>query len=152
VDSWLRRRISKQILARLGASGPDSLTEANFPEYPAAPHPTATLVTESDWSNDDRPGDINWRARMQRDIRTGYTYVYGRQVQKQIEKFGFTEKRWVSRHDERVRHTHMEANGQTVPVHSQFTVGGSRLSFPGDPLGPYEEIVNCRCVPVAVAR
>lgn len=55
-------------------------------------------------------------------------------------------KRWLSTPDERTRPTHVEANGQAVPLDSAFTVGDSRLDFPGDPDGPDAEICNCRCV------
>lgn len=152
VDGWLRRKVSKQLLARIGAVGRNALGDPIFPEYPVAPHASGTLVTEEDWASDDRPGDINWRARMQRDIRTGYTKVYGRQVQRQLEKYGFAEKKWVSRHDEHVRHTHAVANGQTVPLHSTFSVGGENLRFPGDPTATPGEVINCRCIAVGVDR
>jgi hypothetical protein len=26
-----------------------------------------------------------------------------------------------------------------------FTVGGASLMYPGDPAGPAEEVINCRC-------
>jgi hypothetical protein len=32
-----------------------------------------------------------------------------------------------------------------VALHAKFDVGGSMLDFPGDPLGAYDEIINCRC-------
>lgn len=54
-------------------------------------------------------------------------------------------KRWVSIPDERRRDTHGEAEGQTVPIHAMFEVGGYELEFPGDPLGPAKEVINCRC-------
>lgn len=43
------------------------------------------------------------------------------------------------------RDTHGEANGQRVLDFEYFTVGGWPLRHPGDPSGPAEEIVNCRC-------
>ena len=58
---------------------------------------------------------------------------------------GKTHKMWVTKHDQRVRHTHVEADGQTVPIDKPFEVGGSELQFPCDPLGSAKEIVNCRC-------
>ena len=38
--------------------------------------------------------------------------------------------------DKRTRDTHVVADGQRVPVGSQFIVGGAELAFPGDPSGP----------------
>lgn len=55
------------------------------------------------------------------------------------------EKVWLSTTDSRTRPTHRSADGQRVPVGSSFTVGGFSLSFPGDPSGPAQEIISCRC-------
>lgn len=61
-----------------------------------------------------------------------------------------TGQRWVAHHDNRTRATHMAADGQTVKVGMTFRVGGFPLRYPGDPEGPIQEIINCRCVLVAV--
>ena len=58
---------------------------------------------------------------------------------------GKTQKTWIAKHDQRVRHTHVEADGQTVAIDKPFLVGDSELQFPCDPLGSSKEIVNCRC-------
>lgn len=55
-------------------------------------------------------------------------------------------KRWVTADDDRVRPTHQDADGQTVPMSHRFNVGGSMLDYPGDPSGPDGEVCNCRCV------
>lgn len=55
------------------------------------------------------------------------------------------EKRWQSTPDQRVRHTHATADGQVRPLHDPFEIGDHRLQFPGDPLGPAGEVINCRC-------
>lgn len=54
-------------------------------------------------------------------------------------------KRWQATHDQRVRHTHKDADGQLRPLMKTFRVGESRLQFPGDPRGAPEEVINCRC-------
>lgn len=56
-------------------------------------------------------------------------------------------KVWVTMADERVRPTHVEAEGQERRVDEPFDVGGGKLRFPGDTsLGaPLKEIINCRC-------
>jgi hypothetical protein len=54
-------------------------------------------------------------------------------------------KEWRSRHDEKVRVNHMEADGQRVPFWAPFLVGGEYLQFPGDPTGSPENVINCRC-------
>lgn len=55
------------------------------------------------------------------------------------------EKRWQATDDQRVRHNHRQADGQIRPLHDPFDVGGQPLQFPGDPLGPAGEVINCRC-------
>jgi hypothetical protein len=57
----------------------------------------------------------------------------------------FRTKTWLSARDGRVRDTHQEADGQTVPVDQPYSVGGSSMSYPGDPAGPNQETCNCRC-------
>ena len=54
-------------------------------------------------------------------------------------------KQWHGNLDRRIRPHHRAAHGQVVPVTGSFTVGDSRLRFPGDPLAPLEEIRLCRC-------
>jgi hypothetical protein len=52
--------------------------------------------------------------------------------------------------DHRTRSTHEIADGQRVPLASPFLVGGFQLAFPGDPSGPPQEIIQCRCVSLLV--
>lgn len=59
---------------------------------------------------------------------------------------------WVSRHDEEVRTQHRAADGQIVSVGGTFNIGGHRLRFPGDPVGPPETWINCRCLLRPVRR
>jgi uncharacterized protein with gpF-like domain len=54
-------------------------------------------------------------------------------------------KQWWSSQDSRVRPTHRAAHGQLAPPGGRFTVGGAALRYPGDPLGPPTEVINCRC-------
>lgn len=55
-------------------------------------------------------------------------------------------KIWWTAQDARVRPSHVAAHGDAVPLDDSFEVGVSRLRFPGDPQGPPEEVINCRCV------
>lgn len=54
-------------------------------------------------------------------------------------------KTWVATRDGRTRPSHAAAHGQTRPVSEPFDAGGARLQYPGDPLAPPGETVNCRC-------
>lgn len=55
-------------------------------------------------------------------------------------------KEWLAGQDERTRETHAEAGrGPPIGMNDTFTVGDAQLEYPGDPAGPPEEIINCRC-------
>lgn len=60
------------------------------------------------------------------------------------------EKVWIATTDSRTRPSHREADGQRVPVAGTFTVGGFSLAFPGDPSGPPQEVIQCRCTTLLV--
>lgn len=62
-------------------------------------------------------------------------------------KQGYKYKTWITMRDDKVRHTHAEANGYKVGIFDSFHIGASEMSFPRDySLGAgAEEIVNCRC-------
>lgn len=59
-------------------------------------------------------------------------------------------KMWLATEDHRTRPTHQEADGQRVPMDQPFLVGGFELAFPGDPTGPPQEIIQCRCTMLLV--
>ena len=54
-------------------------------------------------------------------------------------------KTWLATEDTRTRPTHREADGQRTLLREPFRVGGAPLLFPGDPRGPAQEVINCRC-------
>lgn len=53
---------------------------------------------------------------------------------------------WITMSDSDVRHSHKDANGQTVPTGSAFEVAGEKLMYPGQPVGDPSVWINCRCV------
>lgn len=59
---------------------------------------------------------------------------------------GMKYKEWIATNDERTRDSHRDAHGQVVSIDEPFDVGGVQLDYPGDPSGPPEEVINCRCV------
>lgn len=62
------------------------------------------------------------------------------------------ERMWLATDDDRTRRTHREAEGQRSPIGGLFTVGRAELRRPGDPLGPPEEVIQCRCTTLLVER
>lgn len=55
-------------------------------------------------------------------------------------------KQWLTMRDDAVRDTHQRLHGDTVALAGTFDVGGHRLAYPGQPIGPPEVWINCRCV------
>lgn len=53
---------------------------------------------------------------------------------------------WVTMEDDKVRASHQEAHGQQTVTGKPFTVGGSELLYPGQPVGDPANWINCRCV------
>lgn len=61
------------------------------------------------------------------------------------EGLGWHGKRWVSMHDDRVRSSHKHLDGQRVAIGSAFMTQSGPIRYPGDPLAPFGETINCRC-------
>lgn len=55
------------------------------------------------------------------------------------------QKRWDTERDERVRTSHRAVDGDVLDLGMPFYVDGVPLMFPGDPMGPPETVINCRC-------
>lgn len=92
-----------------------------------------------------------WRAAAREDARTASSGAYNETQIRRIQADSkLTHKRWVTRRDQRVRHSHHRADGQTIPKASLFQVGAARLLYPGQGTFPYDEIANCRCIVVGV--
>ena len=60
---------------------------------------------------------------------------------------GKTRKTWNTMVDKRVRHTHEELEGLTIPIMTPFNVGGYEMFQPKDTSrgAGMEEIAGCRC-------
>lgn len=59
-------------------------------------------------------------------------------------------RRWQATMDSRTRIDHRLADGQTVALDEPFRVGTASLAYPGDPNGPAETVINCRCVSLTI--
>lgn len=88
------------------------------------------------WFSEDRA-----RFSAEDEANTLFNYEQYRQA---VED-GYTHKRWIAMKDERVRLTHAEVDGTTVPIDEYFSVGDWMMRFPKDPEAGPEETVNCRC-------
>ncbi len=54
-------------------------------------------------------------------------------------------KIWTTVGDQRVRSSHVDADGQVRRLNEFFDLIGGALMHPGDPTGPIEETIDCRC-------
>jgi len=106
-------------------------------------------IAQRDFYGEFRQLGATWRARVKRTVRTGFTGFSGFVAQQAFRVGRRAEKRWVAHHDDHTRPDHLEADGQTVPIESYFTVGGEPLQYPGDRRGSLANIANCRCVMIS---
>jgi uncharacterized protein with gpF-like domain len=95
-------------------------------------------------------GSENWPNRARVIAQTETTRAYGAgTLAAGLEQSRVTgrllRKRWDSTRDNRVRASHRAVNGTTVDLGMPFYVDGYLLQFPGDPMGPPETVINCRC-------
>jgi len=100
---------------------------------------------------------FNDAVRTERIARTEMLSTANRARLASYEQSGEVEGlRWLAAHDDRTRDSHADADGQTVPIHTPFTVGGAKLDAPGvganGTMGPASEVINCRCTVVPTLR
>lgn len=114
------------------------------------------IGTTQGWSIDrmveecEREDYLN--ARTRRIVRTELNRAINFGGTLARDKFEYkTQKRWIAVHDNRTRHAHREADGQTVNDEDAFNVGGEQLDFPGDPNGSAGNTIHCRCFAEDVA-
>jgi hypothetical protein len=95
-------------------------------------------------------GESTWAGRAQTIARSeAVSAMNGGQLQAwkvQAAQTGdVREKAFLATIDRRTRRSHWRADGQRVALDAKFVVGHAQLDHPGDPRGPAEETVNCRC-------
>jgi hypothetical protein len=74
------------------------------------------------------------------------TYTVNNAIYHGNRASGGTGMRWASMQDGSVRDTHRAANGQIAGEDGTFDIGGFNLRYPGEPVGPPEIWINCRCI------
>jgi hypothetical protein len=87
-------------------------------------------------------------AQVERMVRWLSTYSVnaGTEAATTSDPDGAVGLEWVTMGDSEVRALHVETNGEIVPSGLPFTVGEYELLYPGQPVGPPEVWINCRCV------
>lgn len=61
---------------------------------------------------------------------------------------GIEKQEWLTARDSRVRESHVAEDGNVVRVGEVFPE--THLHHPNDPQGPADEVINCRCIALAV--
>lgn len=92
----------------------------------------------------EREDYLDGRVRRILRTETNRAINYGAIIGQRKYEFK-TQKKWVAVHDNRTRHWHLAADGQTVEVDGGFSVGGETMDFPGDPNASPGNTINCRC-------
>lgn len=94
----------------------------------------------------DRVSGVYTEAKTSRAEKIAITETHntvGIVTQETYQTAGVQQKEWLTTTDGRERDSHAAIDGQIVGVNQTF---GNGLSFPGDPTGAAEEVVDCRCV------
>lgn len=121
-------------------------TESKYPALPAHIKQAADEVVKQ---NKEKPDDAWYtsddRAMVIAENETNAICEYT-EFQDAVDS-GKTKKTWNTMVDFRVRHTHMELEGKTIPIMDRFVVGKYEMYQPKDTsLGAgMEEIAGCRC-------
>lgn len=129
--------VGREALAHLNETSAETMTaiRRRISEGLAAGKPNSEIAKRI---REDAPGYSQARARTIARTEThnagiGATYAA-------VQSLGYaTLKTWRGGS----RPTHAAANGQTVPMEKNFTVGGASMPRPG--VGPAKEVINCRC-------
>jgi hypothetical protein len=94
----------------------------------------------------DQPMGMVEQSQVERLTRWLGTYTINDATWQGAGARGMTAKRWYTMRDSKVRDSHLLADGQVRPIEAPFLVDGYKLRFPGDPVGPAEVWINCRCL------
>lgn len=81
-----------------------------------------------------------WEAK--RIARTEIHNAQNMGIMQGYQDMGVEYIQWNAAHDNRVRDTHIDLDGEIIPIGGVFSNG---LMYPGDMLGSVEEVINCRC-------
>ena len=82
----------------------------------------------------------SWEAK--RIARTEVNTSHNKATVDTYQDFGVEYTQWIAAADDRTRDSHVEVDGEIIPMGGKYSNG---LSYPGDMSGPVEEWINCRC-------
>jgi len=88
--------------------------------------------------------------RAQRIAVTETGVAYGRNRHEAMQRAGIAWKQWLSSQDDNVRPDHVEAHRQIVPIDAPFKIGGEMMQHPCEAGASAKQVINCRCIEIAV--
>lgn len=94
------------------------------------------------------------RHRAQRIARTQTSGAVSTGRHAGMKTAGVELKGWLTARDKDVRDSHRAAESKYakgIPLDQPFEVGGEYLMYPADPAGSAANIINCRCMQIALA-
>jgi hypothetical protein len=87
------------------------------------------------------------RTEALRATHTGNNEAFDQAIQDGLLDPGQLMRTWNTARDDRVRDSHSDIDGETIPHGDLFVTGlGNELQFPGDPAAPAVDTIMCRCV------
>lgn len=98
------------------------------------------------------PGGVPTPGKVERVTRWAATFTVNSATIRGAYSAGVRGKMWVTMHDSSVRELHDDMDGVVRPIGGVFNVGGAKLAYPGEPVGPPEGWIECRCVAMPAAR
>lgn len=105
----------------------------------------ARSIVNTTFENPDNSYTLSEDRAFDIAVNESSTIVGDQEFQNAI-KSGKKQKQWISEKDNRVRRTHVIADGTTIPIQDYFVVGDSQMLYPHDSVnGSAKEVVNCRC-------
>lgn len=95
------------------------------------------------------------KERAESIANTEVAAAYGFARDESMQGLGIEEKEWLASGLDSVRDSHRVADGQRVPMDEPFIInlkdgGTEEMMYPGDEAGSAENVINCKCVQIAV--
>ena len=126
----------------------DDYQNSYVDEYTLQQYDTTKRHMEAAGVGSDGRTDAGWWTSADRAMAIGENEANSilnySELQKAIDE-GYTTKTWVTERDNRVRKTHKEVDGVTIPIKEYFIVGNGVMLAPHDEYNNPDECVNCRC-------
>ncbi len=159
-----RLKLPKQVLERIEKQTEDVLDQDWLRDLPDAIRDRIVRMVEEGIDKGDSgddvagkiaemlDGDAETRAdRIARTESTGMMNAGAQEVRSFLGEQGLVSgKEWSALDDDDTRDTHVDADGQKVPVDDEFEVGGEKCQYPGDVVLSAGERCNCRCTALTV--